>query len=230
MTDDVLGGLADTTEEVGPPPPPPAANGQPPPEEWKRTKDGKQEYIGRKGGRSGIIYRQGDETIAQARARDSQPTKDKRPQRKSKRPSMPDPPRQVDLKELEVTLAEALKAPAMVCATFGDEWAAEHFTASGPYLARNLILASEHNPWLRKKLEEAATGQDAMMMVVSLVGVGGALFTYVIPPVIYWFNLPAPRKTRELFGIPDRREPVYAADQPPPSPEPAAFSAFPAGP
>ena len=107
----------------------------------------------------------------------------------------------------------------MPCAMFGDEWAAEHFTNSGPYLARNLILASEHNPWLRKKLEEASTGQDAMMMMISLVGVAGALFAYAVPPVIWWFNLPAPRKTREMFGIPDRREPTppppYAADQPP---------------
>jgi hypothetical protein len=40
----------------------------------------------------------------------------------------------------------------------------------------------------------------------------------VIPPVIYWFNLPAPAKTREMFGIPPRKgeQPAaYAADHPP---------------
>jgi hypothetical protein len=177
---------------------------EPPAEGWKADKQGR-EYVARTSGKSGIIYRQGEETIEQARERDLKP-KDKRPRRKAKRPPMPDAPRGLDLKELEATLAEALKSPAMICATFGDEWPAEHFTASGPYLARNLVMASEHNPWLRKKLEEAATGQDAMMKVVSLVGVGGALFSYSIPPIIYWLNLPVPAKTREMFGIPPRRE------------------------
>jgi hypothetical protein len=216
--------LPTDTEDVGPPPPAePAGNGKPEPEPWNLSKDGR-EYVGRKG-RQGIIYRQGTETVQQARDRDATP-RDQRPKRKSKAPKLPDAPRTVDLKELEATVAEALKAPALLCASFGDEWAAEHFTVSGPYLARNLILASQHNPWLRKKLEEAATGQDAMMMVVSLVGVGGALFSYIIPPVIYWFNLPAPAKTRELFGIPDRRErePAYAA-APSESTEPAFTAA-----
>jgi hypothetical protein len=212
--------LPDETEDVlTPPEPPPAAT-----EEWSITKNGRQ-YVGRRDGRSGIVYREGEETIEQARARDSTP-KDKRPRRKPKTPKLPPASRKVDLKELEQTLAEALKAPAMLCATFGDEWGAEHFQRAGPYLARNLILASEHNPWLRQKLEEAATGQDAMMMVVSLVGVGGALFVYTVPPVIYFLNLPVPHKTREMFGIPDRKEkpPPYAADQSAETPE----TAFPA--
>jgi hypothetical protein len=226
--------LATDTEPVTPPVNgEPASTGRPSPpkpDDWKVSSTNGRQYIGRNDGRQGVIWRQGDESIAEARTRDSTP-RDKRP-RKSKRPKMPEAPRKVDLKELEATLAEALKAPAMLCATFGDEWAAEHFTVSGPYLARNLILASEHNPWLRQKLEEAATGQDAMMKVVSLVGVGGACFAYAVPPIIWWFNLPAPRKTREMFGIPERRqrEPAYAAS--PESPagaegaagaEPAAF-------
>jgi hypothetical protein len=204
--------------------PPPVGSRFPPGEDdWKQGRTGRQ-YINPSGkkGPASVIYRRGDETIAQAIARDraerEQAARDKRPRPHAKRPKMPPALTSVDLKELEQTLAEALKAPAMVCATFGDEWAAEHFTRSGPYLARNLIMASEHNPWLRRKLEEAATGEDAMMMVVSLVGVGGALFAYVIPPIIYWFNLPAPPKTREMFGIPPRKhqQPApYAADQPP---------------
>jgi hypothetical protein len=220
--------LADSTEEVAPPsPPPPPDNGRPPTEAWKVGKTGK-EYIGRADGRQGVIWRVDTETIEQARERDTQSARDKRPKRKSRAPKLPDPPRKVDLKELEATLAEALKAPALLCASFGDEWAAEHFTASGPYLARNLILASEHNPWLRKRLEEAATGQDAMMKVVSLVGVGGACFAYAIPPIIYWFNLPAPKKTRDMFGIPERRirEPEYAADHTPPPAPPPEFAPF----
>jgi hypothetical protein len=161
------------------------------------------------------------------------PEPDRRPRRKSKRPPMPDAPRTVDLKELEATLAEALKAPALAAAAFGDEWAANHFTQAGPYLARNLILASQHNPWLKQKLEEAASGEDAMMKVVSLVGVGGALVTYIVPPIIWWLNLPVPSKTREMFGIPDRRErkPAYAAAQngQPPGAEAAAQPESPVG-
>jgi hypothetical protein len=190
-------------------------DGAPPPlDEWKTDSRGRM-YTPRREGK-GIVYRQGEETIAQALERDATGPRDQRPRPKSKRPKMPEAPRKVDLKELERTLAEALKAPAMMCATFGDEWAANHFTMSGPYLARNLVMASEHNPWLRRKLEEAATGQDAMMLVVSMVGVGGALFTYLIPPIIHWFNLPVPEKAREMFGIPPRREqePPYAASTP----------------
>jgi hypothetical protein len=201
----------------------------PPPRQWQQMKDGR-DYVPRPmipGARrgSGIIFRQDGETVEQALARDAaretakQQGADRRPKPKSKRPPMPEAPKAVDLKELERTIAEALKAPAIVCATFGDEWAANHFTASGPYLARNLIVASEHNPWLRKKLEEAATGQDAMMIVVSLVGVGGALFSYAIPPIIWWFNLPVSDQARQMFGIPARRKPTYAAT--PESPEPA---------
>src|SRR5215831_1279751 len=224
----------DIIQDIGPPGRDPTIVGPPPSADgdiWQVSKQGRQYHNptpGKRGAR--VVYRRGDETIAQAIARDQQElaeaARDKRPQKK-KTPKMPDAPRGVDLKELESTIAEALKAPAMVCASFGDEWGAEHFAKSGPYLARNLILASEHNPWLRRKLEEAATGQDAMMMVVSLVGVGGALFAYVIPPVVYWFNLPAPAKTRELFGIPPRKgeQPAaYAADHPPQTAEPAPIA------
>jgi hypothetical protein len=106
-------------------------------------------------------------------------------------------------------------APAIVCATVGDEWGANHFQNAGPYLARSLVMASEHNPWLRKKLEEAASGEAAMMMIVTLVGVGGALVTYMVPPLVYWFNLPVSTRTRQMFGIPPRKEtpPPYAASE-----------------
>lgn len=211
--------LADELEDLTAPSSNGASEAAPPADGWTPDKNGKP-YVARQG-RPGIIYRQGDETVEQARARDAEPKGDKRPRRKTKPPKMPDPPRQVDLKALEVTIADALTSPAMICASFGDEWAADHFAKSGPYLARNLVNASNHNPWLRKKLEEAATGQDAMMKMVSLMGVGGALFGYAIPPIIYWFNLPAPQKTREMFGIPDRRErePEYAAGASQPEPE-----------
>lgn len=200
---------------------PPSSNGteaEPEAEQWRKDKNGK-EYVPRNG-KPGIINRQGDETISAARARDALPKSSKRP-RKPKRPPMPDASRKVDLKELELKLAEALKQPAIAAGMAGDEWAADHFTAAGPYLARNLVSASEHNPWLRRKLEDAATGQDAMMKIVSLMPVMGGLVLYFVPPVIYWFNLPVPETTRERFGIPARkdpdRKPDYAAAAPQPS-------------
>jgi hypothetical protein len=185
-------------------------------DEWRTTTDGRF-YVPRTDGVSGIIYRwDEDETVAQARERMKLP-RDQRPRRKRERrtnvPKLPDEqPKKPDLKQLEKELAEALKAPAIVCAAVGDEWSAEHFTRAGPYLARNLVLASEHNPWLRQKLEQAATGEDAMMMVVSLVSVGGATITYMLPPVVYWLNVPVSNKMREMFGIPDRRKPPRPPD------------------
>jgi hypothetical protein len=238
--------VTDPSSGVQPPPPIIGDDGI---EQWRDSARGYQFVTAR--GRPGLIRRRGDETVEQARARDEtehkvpkappEPTSGPEPESKPKRgrppktkmPPLPPASAKIDLKELEKTLAEALKAPGMLCASFGDEWAANHFANAGPYLARNLILASQHNPWLRAKLEEAATGQDAMMKIVSLVGVGGALVTYMVPPVIWWLNLPVPDKTRELFGIPERRErkPDYAAgaqDGRPPSPEapepaPAAY-------
>jgi hypothetical protein len=208
-----------------------------PTEEWKVDSIGRQYAdMGKGSGLRGPVFRQGEETVEEGRERRRQAAerpRDKRPRAKTKRPPMPEAPKKVDLKELERTIAEALKAPAIICATFGDQWAADHFTTSGPYLARNLIVASEHNPWLRRKLEEAATGQDAMMIMVSMVGVGGALFAYAIPPIIWWFNLPVSDKARDMFGIPAQRKPEYAATKSPPGavePEPevsqpAAFQA-----
>jgi hypothetical protein len=211
-------------EPVAPPPPPPE-----PPEAWQVDKQGR-EYVKRKDGRPGIIVRQGEETIEQARERDAAGPKDRRPRRKTKTPKMPEPPKQLDLKALEAALTEALKTPALACAMVGDQWAADHFTQTGPYLARNLILASEHNPWLRRKLEEMATGGDAMMTVISLVPVIGGLMLYFVPPVIYWFNLPVPDQTRQRFGIPPRKEqtPAYAAAaQPESAPVPPGIIPFP---
>lgn len=207
--------LLDPEADLEPVVPPPATNGATAGDVWRIDKQGR-EYIPRPAGKSGIIYRQGDETIDQGRERDAKP-KDERPRRRTKRPKMPPAPSKIDLKELEKALTEALKSPAIVCSMYGDEWAADHFTNSGPYLARNLIMASEHNPWLRRKLEDAATGQDAAMKLISLVGVGGALAAYAIPPVVYFLNLPAPDKMRRMWGIPDRREPVNAPAASPPA-------------
>lgn len=169
---------------------------------WLKDKRGR-DYIRRQSGQ-GILYRKGEESPMEALARDLA-NKDEKPKRKSKTPHKPPPPSQVDLRELESILSEAFQSPAMMCATFGDQWAANHFTSQGPYLARNLCVAAQHNPWLRRKLESAATGGDAAMKLVTMLGVGGALFAYAIPPIVYWFNLPVPDDARTMFGIPDRK-------------------------
>lgn len=197
----------------------PAANG------WRKDKQGRWFTPAR--GRSGVVYRQGNETTDEAHARDAKGPKDKRPKSKPKAPKPP-APTQTSLKELEFMLAEGLKSPAMICAAFGDEWPAEHFTTHGPVLARNLVKASEHNPWLRAKLEAAMTGEDFMVKFITAAGVAGALFLYAIPPVIYYvdpkFISPAAREM--LGGIPTRRPPE-APDAPP---APPAAAPAPAGP
>lgn len=195
-------------EPVAPPTEPEPA-GTPATDGWRVDKQGR-EYVPRPKGKSGIIYRKDDETIDAALERDAKGPEERRPRRKTKTPKMPEAPKKVDLKELEKILTEAFRQPAIICAMRNDQWGADHFQTTAPYLARNLIVASEYNPWLRRKLEEAAVGQDAMMKIVGLVPVAGALAMYILPPVIYWFNLPVAEATRSRFGIPPRREPEYA--------------------
>lgn len=208
--------------------PPPSANGAAD-EEWQRSDKNGKEYIARQGGRPGIIWRQGDETIAEARTRD-EAGREQRPRRnKAKTVKKPEAPRKLELKDLEESLAMALKAPGALTMTLvNDDWPTDHFNMAGPVLARHLVLASEHNPWLRRRLEEAATGGDAMWAMVSLVGVGGALIGYIVPPMIYFLNLPVSPKARDRWGIPPKQpEPPYAASaafppgpEGPPQPEP----------
>lgn len=193
--------------------------GESPPDEWRTDAKGRR-YTTRGDGRRGPLYQRDDETVDQARERDAlgpqpRPKKPKAPKR-----LVPDPPREADLKELERTLTEALKQPGLVAAAFGDEWASEHFVVMAPAVSRNLIVASKHNPWLRRKLEDAATGQDAAMAVISLVPLAGAAVMYLLPPLIYWFDLPVSERGRKMLGeIPHRNgaRPVPTAGPPTPT-------------
>lgn len=221
MADDPI--LIDPVVPPGPPADP--GNGAIPAEEWQRSKDGRFEYVSRTSGKPGIIRRQGKETIDEARARDTATT-EKRPRRQKVRPpKMGEAPKALDSKELEASLTMALKAPGALAMTLAkDDWLPEHFNVTAPALSRQVILASEHNPWLRRRIEEAATGQDAMWAVISLIGMGTALFAYAVPPVVYLFNLPVPPSARARWGMPDKPMPPYAASapQPPPAEEPIA--------
>lgn len=201
-------------------PPAPADNGAGAGEQWRTDSRGR-EYIPARD-RRGNLYRVGKESIAEALARDAAPAKDQRPRRKSKPPKKPPAPAKADLKELEKMLVEAFTSPSFVCATFGDEWGADHFTRQGPVLARNLIVASEHNPWLRRKLEEMAVGGELPIMLISMIGVAGALIGYAAPPLIYWLNLPVPDRARAMYGIPDRKPPIENAKSTPAATQPEA--------
>jgi hypothetical protein len=190
---------------------------------WRRDSQGR-DFAGAKG-RSGVIYRQGEETIDEAFARDAKGKPDTPPKRKAIPKGTgrkPPAPTQTDLRELEHALAEGFAAPAMLAAAFGDEWSANHFSQQGPNLARHLCAAAKHNPWLRAKLEAAILGEDFMIQLVTLLGVGGALFAYAIPPVIYWLNLPVPDQAREMFAIPPRRTREEETDTDGPTPAAAA--------
>lgn len=192
--------------------------------EWKVDKAGNQ-YIGAVG-RKGVIRRRGDESIADALARDQRP-KDKAPKAKAtKTAPIPDKPKDVDLRELEEALVGALRSPAMVAGLAGDEWLANHFTIQAPALARNLVVASESNPWLRRQLEGMAAGGNSAMMIVSLLGLAGAFAAYLAPPIIYLFNLPVPDRARAMFAIPARDpQPVPEPEFPRAVPDPAAAQA-----
>jgi hypothetical protein len=221
MADDANGGSA--AAEEGPTSPQEAAPGAE--DGWKTDKQNRQ-YVAAKG-RSGVVYRQGEETVEEALARDGKP-KDQKPRKKRPAPSgavpKPPAPTEVDLKEIEHYLAEVFRAPAIPCATMGDEWAANHFATQGPVLARNLVAASRHNPWLRHKLEAAMLGGDDMMFkVLGMMGLASAVMAYAAPPIIWWFNPPVigGEKAREMFGIPDKRDGKDAPAAAPPGPAPA---------
>lgn len=195
----------------------PEAVAPPPTEDWRTDKAGK-EYTPRLGAR-GVVYRHGQETVAQALERDAKP-RTGAPRRKAKL-QKPPPPAKADLKELEHELAEVLRQPAIFAGMAGDEFVATHITNAAPVLARNVVIAAEHNPWLRRKLEEMASGADITMKVMSVAGVAGAFVAYIGPVVLYYFPQIKAEGARKLWEIPDRRT-SRVADFPPPSAQAAA--------
>ena len=192
----------------------------PQPASWKRDKRGK-DFTSRGDGTNYPLYRVGEETPEQARERYTKQKSegkkgDKKPQRKTKVPPKQEAPKSLDLKALEHELAEMLKAPAVGAALYGDEYLCDHFTRTGPHLARNLVVASENNPWLRKKLEELASGETFLMNIMTMVPLVSGALMYAVPPVIYLLNLPVPETTRARFGIPERKATNAHPDATPP--------------
>jgi len=50
-----------------------------------------------------------------------------------------------------------------------------------PLVARNLVMCSQHNPWLREKLVSAMAGEGPLMNVMMFASLGAAVFSYVVP-------------------------------------------------
>lgn len=175
------------------------------PEEWRTDSKGRS-YVPRQG-KSGVIYRAADnETVDEARARDSKGPKDRRPKQKTSRVPKSPAPTQRSIAELERGLCDLLRSPQMVTAMKGDEWATLHFDREAPVLARNLAVAAESNPWLRSKLEAAVFGDGTFLFkLLALAPVISAAIAYVLPPIIYYLD-PGfiPPEARDRFNVPRR--------------------------
>lgn len=195
-------------------------------EEPSWTADTRGRQFIRARGRSGVVYRQGEETIEQAYERDAKGPADKRPKRAVKR--KPPAPTQIDMREVEHALAEALSAPAMIAAMQGDDWGTQHFSTQAPIVARNLVNCAQHNPWLREKLIAAMVGEGPLMNVLAFASLGVAVFGYVVPPIVYYLNPPLIPQTgvemiRLKYLIPDpaERQPDGQVQAEAPEPAPA---------
>jgi hypothetical protein len=174
--------------------------------EWRKDTRGR-EFVSAVG-RSGVVYRQGEETIDDAYARDAEGPKKRTPKKRVRKPPAPT---EIDLRQLEYALIEALAAPSMIAAMNGDEWAAQHFTTQAPLVARNLVMCSQHNPWLREKLVAAMAGEGPLMNVMMFASLGAAVFSYVVPPIIYYLNPPfLPERGVEMmrmrYAMPERHQ------------------------
>lgn len=197
--------MSDELEQLDATAPPPRPAASPADDGWKVDKSGRQ-YITLPH-RRGPLYRRGQETVNDRIERDQRPADEKpgKGRKPRKKPPMPDAPADGDLRAVEQALAEALRSPAMIAGLAGDVYLANHFTQWGPRLARNLVVTAEHNPWMRRQLEQMASGGAATMAIMSTVGLAGGVLCYLAPPIIYIFNLPAPEMARVMFQIPERR-------------------------
>lgn len=114
-------------------------------------------------------------------------------------------------KQIEDALAEVLQAPAMPCAIFGDEWAADHFEQAGAVLANKIAVVSERNAVLRGWCERAMEGESIGILFLALLAYAG-------PPLIHWNLVPVPglrkipRRPRRGRPDPETMSPTAATE------------------
>lgn len=171
---------------------------------WRKDKKDRW-FVGAKAaGRSGVIYRQGDESVEEAIVRDQEARANGRPPKARPKTTKSPAPTQKTLKELETALTEALEAPAMIAGMKGDKWVADHIYREAPTLSRNLVAAAEHNPKLRARLESMLGGETPFAQIMSQIIIANALIAYAVPPVIYYLGDRAPGRLRETFQVPEK--------------------------
>lgn len=192
--------------------------GAPPADGWERDSRGRAWVKAPDGhpaaGKGRNIYRRGDETIAEALERTARPDQDRKPPKPRAKKLPKRETSEVDLKTVEVALAQVFMAPGQVAgALLQDQWLLLHFQARGPELARALVNAAEHNPWLRKKLLELAAGGAAAMQLQAIILLALAAAGYAIPPLAYLlgWQIPPVVQVAVLGGpIPERPRPAPA--------------------
>lgn len=209
----------------------PAGAARPQPDDgWQTAKNGRQ-FASNPGG-GWPVWRRGDESVQEALLRAAEVKPDRAPKSKRKRQAATagaaaKAPADVagTTRKIEEACAAILTAPAIGCAMFGDEWGANHFQVQGERFAATLARSSEHNPWLRARLEKLTEGELAIAAVLTSVSLTAAAAGYIAPPVIKYMNLPVHPRARAMLGVPpDPADQLAArrAQQAPPAGDPQA--------
>lgn len=105
----------------------------------------------------------------------------------------------LDLKEIEEKLSRLLELPAVPMVATGDIWPAQHIEAQAAPLAKAIANACKDNVQLRNRLLQ-------FLRVSDNANLGIAIFSYLVPILLYYGILPAPPMVRAQLGVPDRQE------------------------
>jgi hypothetical protein len=169
--------------------------------EWKQDKKGRY-YIPRvEGAGGGMIWRKGDETVDEARARDTERSQHKKrsdPKPGGKHAAKSGPPKATTA-ELESFLAELLVMPAIPVKTLlGCDYCMHHFLTQGPLAAHQIAELSTDNPALRRLLER-------MYVSWTSLTYGAVLAAYIGKPLLH-HAAPAPvlEAAGPFLGVPPR--------------------------
>jgi hypothetical protein len=106
----------------------------------------------------------------------------------------------LDLKEIEEKLGNLLELPGIPMAAAGDVWPAQHIERHAHPLAKAIANACKDNPQLRAKLLQLLRVSDNASLAV-------AVFSYLVPILLYYGLLPVPPIVRAQLQVPDRNEP-----------------------